>query len=166
MEGLGINLSTLIAQLVSFLVLFGLLYFFAYKPILRMFDERSQKIKDSVEQAEQVREQAAHAEEENRKKLEAASREGQEAITRAMRAGDEARQRAEEEAKVQAGALLDKARQEIQRERDEAIGELQQEFADLAIVAAEKVIEKSLDKEAHRELIDKVLKESGTLKED
>jgi F-type H+-transporting ATPase subunit b len=83
-----------------------------------------------------------------------------------MRAGDEARQRAEEEAKVQAGTLLGKARQEIQRERDEAIGELQQEFADLAIVAAEKVIEKSLDKEAHRELIDKVLKESGTLKED
>ena len=166
MEGLGINLSTLIAQLVSFLVLFGLLYFFAYKPILRMFDERSQKIKDSVEQAEQVREQAAQAEEENRKQLEAASKEGQEAIARAMRAGDEARQRAEEEAKVQAGNLLDKARQEIQRERDEAIGELQQEFADLAIVAAEKVIEKSLDKEAHRELIDKVLKESGTLKED
>lgn len=166
MEGLGINLSTLIAQLVSFFVLFGLLYFFAYKPILRMFDERSQKIKDSVEQAEQVREQAAHTEEENRKQLEAASREGQEAIARAMRAGDEARQRAEEEAKVQAGVLLDKARQEIQRERDEAIGELQQEFADLAIVAAEKVIEKSLDKEAHRELIDKVLKESGTLKED
>ena len=166
MEGLGINLSTLIAQLVSFLVLFGLLYFFAYKPILRMFDERSQKIKDSVEQAEQVREQAAHAEEENRTKLEAASREGQEAITRAMRAGDEARQRAEQEAKEQAGVLLDKARQGIQRERDEAIGELRQEFADLTIVAAEKVIEKSLDKEAHRELIDKVLEESGTLKED
>ncbi len=166
MEGLGIDLSTLIAQLVSFLVLFGLLYFFAYKPILRMFDERSQKIKDSVEQAEQVREQAAHAEEENRTKLEAASREGQEAITRAMRAGDEARQRAEQEAKEQAGVLLDKARQGIQRERDEAIGELRQEFADLTIVAAEKVIEKSLDKEAHRELIDKVLEESGTLKED
>jgi len=156
----------LIAQLVSFFVLFGLLYFFAYKPILRMFDERSQKIKDSVEQAEQVREQAAHAEEENRVKLEATSKEGQEAIARAMRAGDEARQRAEQEAKEQAGVLLDKARQGIQRERDEAIGELRQEFADLTIVAAEKVIEKSLDKEAHRELIDKVLEESGTLKED
>jgi F-type H+-transporting ATPase subunit b len=160
---LGINMSTLLAQLVSFLVLFALLYFFAYKPILRMFDERSRRIKESVEQAEQVREEAARGEEEHRTKLEAASREGQEAIARAMRAGDEARQRAEQEAKTEAGALLDKARQEIQRERDEAIGELRQEFADLAIVAAEKVIEKSLDKEAHRELIDRVLEESGTL---
>ena len=164
MEGLGINLPTLLAQLVNFFILFALLYFFAYKPVLRMFDERSRKIKDSVEQAEQVREQAALAEDENRKKLEAASKEGQEAISRAMRAGDEARQRAEAEAKEQAGTLLDRARLEIQRERDEAVTELRQEFADLAMVAAEKVIEKSLDKEAHRELIDKVLEESGTLK--
>jgi F-type H+-transporting ATPase subunit b len=165
-EGLGINVSTLIAQLVSFLVLFGLLYFFAYKPILRMFDERSQRIKDSVEQAERVKEEAAAAEEENQKKLEAAAKEGQEAIARAMRAGDEARQRAQQEAQVEAAGLVEKARQEIQRERDEVVKELREEFADLTVAAAEKVIEKSLDKEAHRELIEKVLEESTTLGED
>jgi F-type H+-transporting ATPase subunit b len=165
-EGLGINVSTLIAQLVSFLVLFGLLYFFAYKPILRMFDQRSQRIKDSVEQAERVKEEAAAAEEENRKKLEAAAKEGQEAIARAMRAGDEARQRAQQEAQVEATGLIEKARQEIQRERDEVVRELREEFADLTVAAAEKVIEKSLDKEAHRELIEKVLEESTTLNKD
>ena len=163
MEGLGINVPQLIAQIVSFLVLFGLLYFFAYKPILRMFDERSQRIKDSVEQAEKVKEEAAASEEENRKKLEAAAKEGQEAIARAMRAGDEARQRAQQEAQVEAAGLVEKARQEIEREHEEVIGELRQEFADLAVAAAEKVIEKSLDKEAHRELIEKVLDESTTL---
>ena len=162
MEGLGINIPQLLAQLVSFLVLFGLLYFFAYKPILRMFDERSQRIKDSVEQAERVKEEAALAEDENRKKLEAAAKEGQEAIARAMRAGDEARQRAQQEAQVEAAGLIEKARQEIQRERDEVASELREEFADLTVAAAEKVIEKSLDKEAHRELIEKVLEESTT----
>jgi F-type H+-transporting ATPase subunit b len=163
---LGINWATLLAQIVSFLVLFGLLYFFAYKPILRMFDERSQRIKDSVEQAERVKEEAAAAEEENQKKLEAAAKEGQEAIARAMRAGDEARQRAQQEAQVEAAGLVEKARQEIQRERDEVVKELREEFADLTVAAAEKVIEKSLDKEAHRELIEKVLEESTTLGED
>lgn len=166
MEGLGINVPQLIAQLVSFLVLFGLLYFFAYKPILRMFDERSQRIKDSVEQAERVKEEAAAAEEENRKKLEATAKEGQEAIARAMRAGDEARQRVQQEAQVEAAGLVEKARQEIQRERDEVVRELREEFADLTVAAAEKVIEKSLDKEAHRELIEKVLEESTTLDKD
>ena len=81
-------------------------------------------------------------------------------------AGDEARQRAQQEAQVEAASLVEKARQEIQRERDEVAGELRQEFADLTVAAAEKVIEKSLDKEAHRELIEKVLKESTTLDKD
>jgi F-type H+-transporting ATPase subunit b len=165
-EGLGINLSTLIAQIVSFLVLFGLLYFFAYKPILRMFDERSQRIKESVEQAARVKEEAVAAEEENRKKLEAAAKEGQEAIARAMRAGDESRLRAQQEAQVEAAGLIEKARQEIQRERDEVVNEIRREFADLTVAAAGKVIEKSLDKEAHRELIEKVLEESTTLDKD
>ena len=163
MEGLGIDLSALIAQLVNFLLLFGLLYMFAYKPILRMFDERARRIKESVEQADQVKEQAAQAEEENRKKLEAAAREGQEAISRAMRAGEGARQRAQEEAREEAAAMLEKARADIQRERDEVIGEVRQEFAGLAVAAAEKVIEKSLDEEAHRELIEKVLEDSSAL---
>ena len=58
MEGglgsLGISLPTLLAQLVSFIVLFGLLYLVAYKPIMKMLDERSGRVKDSMEQVEQI----------------------------------------------------------------------------------------------------------------
>ena len=52
----------------------------------------------------------------------------------------------------------------MQRERDEAIDELRREFVGLTIVAAGKVIDRSLDEEAHRKIIDKVLEESTTLK--
>ncbi len=161
---LGIDIPLIVAQAVNFFILLALLYFFGFKKILKMLDERSQKIKDSVEQADLVKAEAGRAEEENKKKLEAAAKDGQEAISRAMRAGEDARQRAQEEAKEEAAGLIDKARQEIERERNAVIGELRSEFADLAIVAAEKVIEKSLDKESHRELIDKVLDESEALK--
>jgi F-type H+-transporting ATPase subunit b len=164
MEGLGISLSTLIAQIVSFVILLVILSIFAYKPIIKMFDERARKIKESVDEVQKVKEQAAQAEGEFKKKIEAASKEGQEVIVRAMRTGEEARQRAQQEAKQEAQVLVEKARSEIQRERVEAIGELRQEFADLTIVAAEKVIGKSLDKEAHRQIIDKVLDESSNLK--
>ena len=68
MEGLGINLPLLLAQVINFLLLFGLLYLFAYKPILRMFDERSQRIKESMDETEAIKEQAARAEEEGRKR--------------------------------------------------------------------------------------------------
>ena len=164
MEGLGINLPALLAQIINFAILLGLLYLVAYKPIMRMLDERSRKVKESMEQTELIKQQAERAEEEVKKQIEAASREGQEIIARAVRSGEDVRQKAQQEARQDAESLIARAQVEIQRERDEAIGELRKEFADLTILAAGKVIDRSLDKEAHRQLIDKVLKESTTLK--
>jgi len=164
MEDLGISLPTLLAQIVNFVILLVLMYLVAYRPIMRMFDERSRKIKESMEKTEFINEQAARAEEEAEKRINAAGKEGQEMVTRAMRTGEEVRQQAQQEARQDAETLINRARTEIQRERDDAIDELRKEFVDLAIKAAEKVIDRSLDKEAHRQLIDKVLKESTTLK--
>ena len=164
MEGLGISLPTLVAQIINFVILFGLLYLVAYKPIMRMFDERSRKIKESMEQTEFIKEQAAQAEEEAEKRIEAAAKDGQEVIARAVRTGEEVRQEAQQGARQEAESLIARARMEIQRERDDAIDELRKEFADLTILAAGKVIDRSLDKEAHRQLIDKVLEETTTLK--
>ncbi|TET67346.1 MAG: F0F1 ATP synthase subunit B [Dehalococcoidia bacterium] len=161
---LGINLPVLVAQIINVAILLGLLYLVAYKPIMRVLDERSRKVKESMEQTDAIKEQAAHAEEEVKKQLEAASREGQERIVQAVQIGEEVKQKAQQEARQEAETLIARARTEIQRERDEAIDELRREFADLTILAAGKVIDRSLDKKAHRQLIDKVLKESTTLK--
>jgi F-type H+-transporting ATPase subunit b len=163
---LGINLPTLITQVVTFIILLVVLRFVAYKPIMRMLDERSRRIKESMEQAEAVKAQSARAEEELKKQLEQASREGQDRIARAVKAGEEVKQKAQEDAKKEAENLVNRARAEIQRERDDAITEVRREFADLTVLAAGKVIEKSLDKEEHRELIEKVLEESSTLKKE
>ncbi|MFC1909602.1 hypothetical protein ACFLXD_07170, partial [Chloroflexota bacterium] len=100
-----------------------------------------------------------------RGQIEAGSKEGQERIARATRIGEEIKQKAQDETKQEAEVLLNRARTQIQRERDEAIGELRKEFAELTIMTAEKVIDRSLDKEAHRQLIDKTLEESSSLKE-
>ena len=164
MEGLGINLPTLLAQIINFAILLGLLYLVAYKPIMRMLDERSRRVKESMEQTELIKQQAERTEEEVKKQIEAAGKEGMEIIARAMHTGEEMRQKAQQEAKQDAESLIVRAQVEIQRERDGAIDELRKEFADLTIMAAEKVIEKSLDKQTHRQLIDKVLKESTALK--
>ena len=164
LAGLGINLPTLLAQIINFAILLGLMYLVAYKPIMRMFDERSRKIRESMEQTEFIKEQAAHAEEEAEKRIEEAAKEGQEVVARAVRTGEEVRREAQQEARQEAESLITRARTEIQRERDDAIDELRKEFADLTILAASKVIDRSLDKKAHRQLIDKVLEESTTLK--
>lgn len=164
LQSLGISLPTLLAQIINFGVLFGLLYLVAYKPILKMFDERSAKIKESMDQTELIKEQAANAEQEVKKQLAAASKEGQQAIGRATRVAEEIRQQAQQDARQDAETIITRARTEIQREQDDAVDELRSEFADLTILAAEKVIDRSLDTNAHRKLIDKTLEESASLR--
>lgn len=164
MGELGLNIPTLLAQIVNFVVLFVLLYLVAYKPVLKLLDERSRKVEESAKQTEYIKEQVARAEDESRKRVDAASKEGQELIARAVRTGEEVRQQAQQDAQKDAETLVARARTEIQRERDGAIDGLRQEFADLTIMAAGKVIEESLDKEGHRRLIDKTLEQSTTFK--
>ncbi|UCE97501.1 MAG: F0F1 ATP synthase subunit B [Dehalococcoidia bacterium] len=168
MEGglgsLGIEPSILLAQVINFVILFGLLYFVAYKPLMRMLDNRSKKIKESMEHTEYIKEQAELAERETAKRIQEATKEGQKIIMRAEQAGEEARQKAREEASVEAERLIGKAQIEIQRERDAAVADLQSQFANLTVLAAGKVIDQTLDKEGHKKLIEKTLEESSGIK--
>jgi F-type H+-transporting ATPase subunit b len=164
LESLGINMPTLLAQIINVAILFGLLYLVAYRPIMRMLDERSRKVKESMEQTEFIKQQAEQAEGEVAKRIEAAGKEGEEVVARAMRTGEEVKREAQQQSKREAETLIARARAEIQHERDEAIGDLRKEFADLTVLAAGKVIDRTLDKKAHRQIIDKVLEEAPTLK--
>jgi F-type H+-transporting ATPase subunit b len=162
MAGLGIEWPVLVTQLVSFILLFVILRFVAYKPILKMLDERSKRIKESLEQAELVKAQSARSEEEVKKQIQAASQQGQEIILRATQTSEEIRASAQGQAKQEAELLIEKARQAINAERASAVDEIRQEFADLTVLAAGKVIGQTLDKKSHKELIDKVLQDSKT----
>ena len=61
MEALGINVPGLVTQIVGFLILFGILYLLLYKPILRMLDQRSVRIRESLEAAQRAQEGAAES---------------------------------------------------------------------------------------------------------
>jgi len=161
---LGLDIPLLISNLIGFIILLVVLYFFAYKKILSTFDERSRRIKESMEIAESVKEQSTNAEEEIKKQIQIASQQGQEIIARATQTSEEIRAKAQVQAKQDAETIIVRAQQAINAERDSAIDELRQEFADLTIMAAGKVIGETLDEKSHKELIDKVLKESKTLK--
>ena len=163
---LGINLPSLIAFIINFIILFGLLTLFLYKPVMKMLDQRSAKIKEGIEYAEKKKEEMARAEETVKAQIEAAQKDGQAIITEASQVGERVKEEARAEARKEAEILIVKARSEIDREREEAIDQLRKEFVDLAILAAEKVINQSLDRKAHQRLIEEVLEESASLKED
>ncbi len=162
--GLGISWQGLLGQIINFVLLLVLLYFIGYRPIRKMLDQRSNKIKEGIDQAELAKEAAARAEEEVQRRLDEARKDGQLILAQAAEMGERLKAEAREEARREAEALIVRARAEIGMERDEAIDKLRQEFADVAILAAEKVINETLDKERHRRLIEEVLEESSTLR--
>ena len=161
MEAIGINVTGLITQLVSFGILFGILAFLLYKPVIRMLDERSDRIRESLEASERAQAEAASSREETQRQLDEARVEGQQLIAQAREVAD--RFREEELAKAREDIAAERTRAEanIQRERDAAIEDLRREFSGLAIVAAERVIRRSLDESDHNELIQQVLEEGA-----
>ncbi len=165
MEGfLGLTLPSFIGQLINFLILLGLLTFFGYKPIRKMLDERSNRIKQSMEQAEATKREYEQAQVEVEKQISKARDEGQSIIGKAAQGGERAKEEARQEARKEAQAIVERTRAEIERERDKIVDELRKEFVDTAILAAERVISETLDKGKHRRLIEKTLEESATLR--
>jgi F-type H+-transporting ATPase subunit b len=165
MEGfLGLTLPSFIGQLINFLILLGLLIFFGYKPIRNMLDERSNRIKLSMEQAEATKSEYERAQVEAEKQISKAREEGQSIIAQAAQAGNRLKEEARQEARKEAQAIVEKARAELERERDKIVDGLRKEFIDTAILAAERVLSETLDKGKHRRLIEKTLDESAALR--
>lgn len=164
-DALGINLSGLITQLVSFIVLFVILKKLLYAPIMKLMDQRSKRIKDSLELAENMKAESQKSQEDMAKQLEAARSEGRHLVEQAKDVADRFREEEISKARVEIQNEKSRAELEIKRERDATIEALRQEFASLAITAAEKVVQRSLDETLHSDLIKQVLDDASTVKD-
>jgi F-type H+-transporting ATPase subunit b len=163
MAELGFHWPSLIVYLVNFTILLVVLYLVGYKPILRMLDQRAERISGNLEEAERIRTESEERQAEMQRQLGQARQEGQALIGQARELADRFREEERQKAREEAESFLAKARGDIERERDNAVEEVRQQFTDLAIAAAEQVIERSLDKDAHKEIIEKVLEESSQI---
>jgi F-type H+-transporting ATPase subunit b len=152
--------GTLIAQLLIFLVMLGVLYRFAWGPLLKILNERRERIQQGVEATERAKRELEEAERERQEKLEEARREAQAILDRIAKQGEDLRKELETKAREQADALIARARAEIGQEREKAVQDLRSQVADLAVMAAGRIIGESLDAKKHRELIERTIEEA------
>jgi len=151
--------GTLLAQLIVFLLTLAVLYRLAWGPVLRALEARRARIQEGIAAAEQAKRDRERAELQYRQKLDEARREGQALIEQVTRRADALRQELEARAREQAEQIIIRARGEIDAERLRAVQELRTQVADLAILAAARVVGESLDGKKHRELIDRAIEE-------
>lgn len=159
-SALGFNLPALIAQIINFALLLIIFRLLLYKPLLKMLDERKQRIQEGLDASDEAKRRLSQTEQEVAKELEKARQRGQEQIAQAQQIAARIQEEARQGARAEAEQLLERARGEIQLERDRAIAQLRREFAGLTITAAERVIREELDENKHRRLIEEVLTEA------
>ena len=143
--------------LVIFVILVFILSKYAFGPITASVEARERALEEAIASAKRDREEAARLLAEHRAALAASHGEGQKIIADARVAAERVRVELVEQAHAEQASLLARARQEIESEKTRAIAELRREAVDLAIAGASKVIEKNLDQESNRKLVESFL---------
>ncbi len=143
----------------TFLVLVGLLYKFAFTPLMRMQKARQAEIHQSIVDAENLRDEAQHLLADYKKQMAQARQEADAIVERARKAGEASKAELVEEARVQAEATLARARDQIQRDTNQALQRIREEAADLAVAATAKVARTSLSEEDQLRLIKEAIDE-------
>ena len=143
--------------IVIFVLLMVILSRFAFKPMLAAVEAREKKLQADLDEARRDREEAQRVLAEHRAQLEAARGEAQKMIADGRSTAEKLRNDLLEQTKGQQQVMLDRARREIETEKNNAIASLRREAVDLAIAGAGKVIERNLDSDANRKLVESYL---------
>ena len=145
------------------LIVFAALVFvlgkYAWTPILEAVEAREKGIQGSLDEAARFNEEAASLLEQHRQQLSDARRQANELIAEGKAAGEKVRKDIEEKARSEGQAIVERARAEIERERDAALDMLRKQSVDLAMSAAARLIHEKLDATQDRALVERYLSE-------
>ncbi|MGB4442407.1 MAG: F0F1 ATP synthase subunit B [Coriobacteriia bacterium] len=159
------NTTEMWVNIVAFLILFVVLAKFAFPPITKMLDERADKIRESLEKAEDTRVEAERLLDEYKVQMAEARAEATQVIEQGRKVAESMKAEILAKAKEEAEAEKLKAIEAIKAEKNAAMAEIKGEVADLSVAVAGKIIGSSLTKADHAALIDKYLTEVGSLNE-
>lgn len=161
MEKLGINYGLLIAQLVNVILLVWLLSRFLYRPILNMLNERTQRIQESLRDAEQVKQQLANAKRDYDAEIAKARQEAAGVLAQAQERARTQEAEIITQARQEADRLRAEAREQALQERDQLLREVKGQVADLVTLTASRVLGAELQARGHDRLIEESLAELG-----
>jgi F-type H+-transporting ATPase subunit b len=149
----------MIWTIVCFLITLFVLKRYAFGPIQKAIDERRERIRQSLQEADRAREEARRLLEEHRQLISRAQTDAEEILAEARRVADSNERRMRDELEADRQRRLEETRKQIEAETRRALEQIRVEVVDLSMLAASKVTRKSLDDEDHRRLIDEAVGE-------
>ena len=154
-----VNLGTTVWTTIVFLALLGILWKFAWGPILTAVESREKGIQSAIDEAAARNAEAERLFQEHREQLADARRQANELMAEGKAAGEKLRKEIEEKAREEGQALIQRARAEIERERDAALDSLRKESVELALAAASRLLRENLNSEKDRQIVERYLAE-------
>ena len=145
--------ATIIAQIINFLILVILLRALAYKPIMKLLQERSDRIAASIDKADADAKAAEDTLKKYQQQLQDAQSKAQEIVDKAEARARDEHAASVQETKREIEQMKKNAQDEIAREREQAVSQLKGEVVALSLAAAEKIIEKNLDSKSNDAII-------------
>ncbi|MBM4350983.1 MAG: F0F1 ATP synthase subunit B [Deltaproteobacteria bacterium] len=153
----------IIWTLVSFFLLLILLAKLAYPHILKGLKKREETIQQQLEEARKTKQEAAALLEDYKRQLAEARSEAQKIINEGKGLGENMRKEIVQKAQQESNQIVKRAQEEIELQKQKAILEIQEKIADLSIMAASKIINKSLNTEDNRRLVEEYVSKVGEL---
>jgi len=154
---LTVNPGLIIWTIVIFVLVLLVLKKYAWKPLLNALHNREDSIKNALDNAEKLNQEAKVLMEQNQKNLEEASRNAMKIINDARELGKKERDEIINKANDETRKMVDRAKQDIQNEKESALEQMRDEIADLVIKTAEKVIDENLDEQKQKKILDEYL---------
>jgi len=159
MEKLGINPWLLIAQIVNFVILLWLLQRFLYKPLLKLFRDRSTKIEDGLKTAENLKKQAAESETRQKEYLEEAKKEAHRIVSAATKLGDEEKKKILQLAAEESKKIVEQTTAEMNVEKKNIMNDIKKEVGEMVVSLTVATIKKSMDANTQKKLLKEAVKE-------
>jgi F-type H+-transporting ATPase subunit b len=160
-EAFRVDWFGLAFQIINFVILLYLLNRFLFQPLMKRMDERSGRIEKGLEDADAAARDRELARAEREAAVAEARREAQAMIARATKMAEDSRNEIIGEARAEAERLTARARDEIAAEKERAIAEIRGQVADLALLAAGKLVRREMDDATQRRLVEEFLAEVG-----
>lgn len=158
---LGVNPWTALFALANFLFLFFMLRKFLFKPVMKMIDDRQKEIDDLYKDAEDAKKDAQAKQQEYDRKLSAAQQTSEQLVREAVARGQSREEEILRQANAQASAMMDKAADDIAREKKKAVNDAKDEISVIALSIAGKVVGRELNDADHARLVDGFIEELG-----
>ena len=153
---------TVVFTFINIIVLYIILRKLLFKPVAKHMDDRSNKIQEALDLAEEAKRKVDEMKEEYDAKLRLAKEEGNQIIEDYKKRADKEYEVAVATAKQEADLIIQKAKQELEVEKEQLVSELKKEMTNLVLNASQKVLKENLDSESNRKLISNFI-ESQTI---